>query len=260
MTGCTRFCGIALRFAVTVSVAALAFLGSTRTASAQSYDLFQTGSGAYVDLSGMSLGTVNLQGVPIQGSTGNTDTMMQRGTLNNNVYPVVCYALFMQSTNPVTYNGHQADVYITVNNTANTPGAIPQSVLPQLDSITQPTGGTVTLNPSSGTFSSNVTVNADVILVTHGGSVTNSNDILGHQAAPSINLSSSNSPYSSTAPSGYPSNSNYPSGGFYGQPKHQGPHPVIPASCGSGGTKIVASQVHEALAARVACVSQPVAQ
>ncbi len=253
MKGCTTFSRMAIRFAFGLALPAIAFFGLGPAASAQSYDLFQTGSGANVDLSSMGFGVVQLQGVPIQASTGNTDTMMQRQALSGNTYPVVCYALFMVSTSPVTYNGQSADVYVTVNNTAGTPGAISQSVLPQPDAITQPTGS-VTLNPSAGTFSSNLTVNADVILVTHGGQVTNSNNILGHQPAPSINLSSSNSPYSSSAPSGYPSNPNYPSGGFYGRPVHQGPHPVIPSSCGNSA-KTMTSE-----AAVRACVSSPVLQ
>lgn len=241
MKRCANYRSMATRFALGLGLPAAFFLGFGTLASAQSgtqyYDLFQTGSGASVDLSNMGFGTVQLQGVPIQGSTGNTDTIMQRTTTSDpNTDSVVVYALQMQSTSPVTYKGQSADVYITVNNTAGTPGAISESVLPQPDNITQPTGGTVVRTPSAGTFNSNVTVNADVILVTHGGQVTNSANILGSQPAPSITLTSSNSPYSSSASSGYPSNSNYPSGGFYGQPHHQGPHPVIPSKCSSGTT------------------------
>ncbi|MBV9761798.1 MAG: hypothetical protein JO340_14650 [Acidobacteriaceae bacterium] len=249
----TKLLGLPLRFALGLSAPALALVCFSATASAQSYDLFQTSSGAYVDLSSMGLGSVNLQGIPIQGSTGNTDTMMQRGTLNNNVYPVVCYALFMESTSPVTYNGQLVDVYITVNNTAGSANPIPESVLPQPDSITQPTGNTVTLT-SSSTFNSNISVNADVILVTHGGSVTNSANIVGHQGAPSINLSTTNSTYSSTAPSGYPNSSAYPSGGFYPIPKHTGPHPVIPSSCGNSAQTRTQSPAANMIA-KPACIS-----
>src|ERR1051326_2881258 len=48
--------------------------------SAQSagYDLLQTGSGAYVDLSNLGLGRVNLQGQSVDSSLGNTDTIMHR--------------------------------------------------------------------------------------------------------------------------------------------------------------------------------------
>ena len=69
------------------------------------YDLFQTGSGISVDLSSLGLGVVNLQGVAIQGSSGNTDTIVHRtqnvpsggGAVSVNVY-----ALFMKSTSSVT--------------------------------------------------------------------------------------------------------------------------------------------------------------
>jgi hypothetical protein len=195
------------------------------------YDLFQTGSGTSVNLGG-TIGTVNLQGVPIETSLGSTDTIMQRtqsgpGTVNVNVF-----ALFMVSTSPVTYDGQSADVYITINNTG---GAVSTSTLPQPDSLS-PSTGTVTIN-SEGTFNSSFTVNADVIFVTHGASVTNSANWLGHTAAPSTSLSTTNSTWSTSPPSGYPSNSNFPSGGFYAistNGGHSSPthvHAVVPAQC-----------------------------
>lgn len=42
------------------------------------YDLFQTGSGASVNLTSIGLGNVSLQSFPIQSSLGNTDTIMHR--------------------------------------------------------------------------------------------------------------------------------------------------------------------------------------
>lgn len=234
-----------------LALPALTFFGFAAVAPAQSagYDLFQTGSGAYVDLSSMNLGTVNLQGMPIQGSTGNTDTMMYRSAPTNNVFPVNVYALYMKSTSPVTYKGQSADVYITINNSG---GSIPQSVLPQPDSLSASTGS-VTTYPSTSTFDSNVTVNADVILVTAGGSPTNSSQVLGSQAGPSISLTSTGSPYSTSPPSGYPNNSSYPSGGFYPQPKHKGPHPVVPSSCNTG----LQPSGMKAEAAVKACITSP---
>src|ERR1700682_1678934 len=100
MKNCTKEC-LAAKVVLGLALPAIAFFGFGPVASAQSYDLFQTGSGANVDLSNMGFGVVQLQGVPIQTATGNTDTMMQRGTLSNNTYPVVCYALLMQSTSLV---------------------------------------------------------------------------------------------------------------------------------------------------------------
>jgi len=135
-------------------------------------------------------------------------------------------ALFMKSTSSVTYSGQQVDVYVTLNNSA---GAIPTSVLPQPDTLSASTG-TVTVR-SDGTFDSSITVNADVIFVRAGTSVTNSANYVGHQAASSISLSSSNSSWSSTPPAGYPSSSTFPSGGFYPRPVHNGPHPVVPSTC-----------------------------
>jgi hypothetical protein len=137
----------------------------------------------------------------------------------------------MKGASPVTYNGQAADLYITVNASGTD---IPQTVLPQVDSL-PPSTGTVTVRPD-GTFDSNVNVNADVILVVAGANPGQSGNILGSQPAPAINLSSSNSTWSSTPPPGYPNVSKYPSGGFHGKPKHKGPHPVIPGSCPGVGT------------------------
>lgn len=196
------------------------------------FDLFQTGSGTSVDLSSLGIGVVNLQGVPIQTATGNTDTIIQRtqngpGTVNAQVY-----ALFMKSAGPVTFNGQSADVYVTINNSS---GTIPTSTLPQPDTLTVSTG-TITIG-SGGAFSSNITVNADLIIVPAGASVTNPANYLAHQAANSVSLTSSNSSWSTTPPSGYPSSSKFPSGGFYvtningghNVPNH--PHGIVPASC-----------------------------
>jgi hypothetical protein len=132
----------------------------------------------------------------------------------------------MKSTSSVTFSGQQVDVYVTLNNSA---GAISTSVLPQPDTLSASTG-TVTVR-SNGTFDSSITVNADVIFVKAGTSVTNSANYVGHQAASSITLTSSNSTWSSTPPAGYPSSSTFPSGGFYPKPVHNGPHPVVPSSC-----------------------------
>src|SRR4029077_19114262 len=88
-----------------VLVAGLLFAYSP-IVSAQSagYDLFQTGSGASIDLSSVGLGNVALSGVPIQSSTGNTDTIIQRtqdvppggGSVATNVN-----ALYMKSSSSV---------------------------------------------------------------------------------------------------------------------------------------------------------------
>src|SRR5947209_15126768 len=119
------------------------------------YDLLQTGSGASIDLSSAGLGVVQLQGVPIQTSTGTTDTIVHRtqdipaggGTVSANVN-----ALFMKSINPVTFQGQSADVYVTINNSG---GSIPTSTLPQPDALS-PSTGSLTFRPD-GTFDSSLT-------------------------------------------------------------------------------------------------------
>lgn len=205
-------------------------------ASAQSagYDLFQTGTGTSVDLSSLGVGVVQLQGNAISGAPGNTDTMVQRtqdvpsggGTVSVSVY-----ALSLKSSSSVTYQGQAADVYVTINNTG---GTIPTSTLPQPDSLSA-SSGSVTVR-TDGTFDSSLTVNADIIFVKAGTSVTDSTNYLGHAAAPATTLTSTNSSWSSTAPAGYPSSTSYPSGGFYavtvGGGGHSTPshvHAVVPA-------------------------------
>jgi len=210
---------------------ALTFAGSTFVAAQTAgYDLLQTGSGAEIDLTSQGLGKVPLQGVAIQGITGNADTIMHRtqnmpaggGKVNVNVN-----ALFMKSTSPVTFSHQSADVYVTINNSG---GTIPTSVLPQPDNNLSASSGTVTIR-TDGTFDSSFTVNADVIFVKAGTSVTNSANYLGHQPASGVPLSTTNSSWTPTAPPGYPSSGTYPSGGFYPKPVHQNIHPVVPASC-----------------------------
>jgi len=198
--------------------------------SAQSagYDLLQTGSGASVDLSSVGLGTVPLQGVSIESDLGSTDTIMHRtqDVIGGGTTPVNVTALFMKSTSSKTFQGQQVDVYVTLNNSG---GAISTSVLPQPDSLSA-SSGTATFR-TDGTFDSSITVNADVIFVRAGTSVTNSANYVGHQAASSITLTSSGSSWSSTPPAGYPSSSTFPSGGIYPRPVHNGPHPVVPSTC-----------------------------
>lgn len=215
--------------AVLLSCFALPVLAQTA-----GYDLLQTGSGASVDLTSMSLGVVKLQGVPITSSLGNTDTIIQRTANGPGSVPMNVNALFMKSTSPVTFSSTSCDVYVTINNSG---GAISTSVLPQPDSLSGSTG-TITIY-SGGTFDSSFTVNADLIFVKAGTSVTNSANWVGHKAAPSNSMSSTASSWSASPPAGYPSNTSYPSGGFYPKPVHTGPHPVVPSSCGPTGLQPV---------------------
>ena len=218
-------------FVLLLFVLCLSLPGMAQSAG---YDLLQTASGSSIDLSSVGLGTVALSGVPIEASLGNSDTIMHRTSdvpAGGGNVPVNVTALFMKSTNPVTYQNQSTDVYVTINNSA---GNISTSVLPQPDSLSG-SSGTLTVR-TDGTFDSSFSVNADVIFVKAGTSVTSSSNWIGHQPASGISLSSTNSTWSSTAPSGYPSSSTFPSGGFYPSPVHTGAHKVVPASCGSGTT------------------------
>jgi len=197
------------------------------------YDLLQTGSGASIDLSSFSLGTVQLHGNPWDTSLGNADTIMNRtqtipstgGT--SNVSPT---ALFMKSNSSVTYKSQSVDVYVTLNNSG---GKIATTTLPQPDALSA-SSGSVTVR-SDGTFDSNITINADIIFVKAGTSPTDPNNYVDHKAASAITLTSSGSSWSSTPPAGYPSSTTFPpGGGFYPRPVHNASHPVVPASCGSG--------------------------
>lgn len=218
-------------FVLLLFVLCLSLPGMAQSAG---YDLLQTASGSSIDLSSVGLGTVALSGVPIEASLGDSDTIMHRTSdvpAGGGNVPVNVTALFMKSTNPVTYQNQSTDVYVTINNSA---GNISTSVLPQPDSLSG-SSGTLTVR-TDGTFDSSFSVNADVIFVKAGTSVTSSSNWIGHQPASGISLSSTNSTWSSTAPSGYPSSSTFPSGGFYPKPVHTGAHKVVPASCGSGTT------------------------
>jgi hypothetical protein len=208
---------------------ALLLVGSLPlSAQTAGYDLFQTSPGTFVNLSSFNLGNVKLKGVPIQPCTGNTDTIMHRTSdvPGSGSTPVEVTALFMQSVNSVTVNGQQIDLYVTINNSN---GTISTNVLPQPDALPLSTG-TVTIN-ADGTFDSKITVNADLIGVPAGASVTNPANWVSHTPAPSITLTSSGSPWHSTPPAGYPSCAPFPSGGFFPFPVHNGPHPVTPSTC-----------------------------
>jgi hypothetical protein len=210
-----------------LAILALPLLASAQTAG---YDLLQTSTGTSIDLTRVGLGNVPLKGVAIEACTGNTDTIMHRTAdvpAGGGSVPVEVTALFLKSTSSVTFGGQSVDVYVTINNSG---GTIPTTVLPQPDPVS-PSTGTLTVR-TDGTFDSSITVNADVIFVRAGTSVTNSANYVGHQKADPITLKSSNSSYQTTAPSGYPSCGPFPSGGFVPFPVHTGPHPVKPSTCG----------------------------
>lgn len=211
-----------------VSAAVLLLSALPLTAQTAGYDLLQTGSGAKVTI---AEGTINLQGQQIDGSLGNTDTIMHRtqDTVGGGTTPVEVTALFMKSTASFSHNGTSVDLYVTINNSG---GKISTSALPQPD--TTSSSGSVTVY-SGGTFDSSISITADLIYVRAGTSVTNSANWVDHKSDSSaISLTSTASSWSSTPPAGYPSSPSFPSGGFYPKPVHTGPHPVVPASCSTG--------------------------
>ncbi|HET9283851.1 MAG TPA: hypothetical protein VFR24_18025 [Candidatus Angelobacter sp.] len=155
-----------------ITAVAVMLFACAAVASAQSagYDLFQTGSGTSVDLTSMGVGVVQLQGNSISGAPGNTDTLIQRTQdvpAGGGNVPIAVYALSMKSSSSVTFQGQQADVYVTINNTG---GTISTSTLPQPDSLSA-SSGSLTVR-TDGTFDSSLTVNADIIFVKAGASVT----------------------------------------------------------------------------------------
>lgn len=219
-------------------VALLLFFSLPATAQSAGFDLLQTATGSSVDLSSVGLGVVALQGVPITPSLGNTDTIMHRDANGPGSVPLHVFALFMKSKSPVTFNGTSCDVYVTINDSG---GVIATSVIPQPDALAG-SNGTITIR-TTGTFDANFVVNADLIFVKAGTSVTNSANWVFHQPAPSKVITTTNTAWSSTPPPLYPMAPNFPSGGFFPRPPiHMGgPHPVVPASCAITTTALTIS-------------------
>jgi hypothetical protein len=242
----TRYTTVICTIAVLCLCSSFALAQAAPTAG---YDLLQTEPGTSVDLSSIGLGVVPLQGVPINSALGSTDTIMHLtgNTTFGKPQQLLVTALFMKSTSSVVFQNQNADVYITLNNSA---GVIPESVLPQPDKLAA-SGGTITISggeSTGGTFVSNFVMNADVILVKAGTSVTNPANYIAHKAAPKVSFPpASPSSWSTTAPKGYPFTTTFPAGGFYPTVLvHTGPHPVGYATCSAEGDE----------KGKAACVSQ----
>lgn len=236
-------------------------LAAGQAAPVAGYDLLTTGDGASVDLTSIGLGVVPLQGVPIEAALGQTDTIMHRpgNTTYGTAQSLLVTALFMKSVNSVEFQGQLADVYVTLNNSA---GVIPTTVVPQPDTLNA-SGGTITVNGgqnTGGTFNATFVMNADVIFVHAGTSVTNPANYIAHQAAPQVSFSPATSSWSTAAQAGYPSSTTFPPGGFYPiMVAHtNGPHPVTPATCGTAQTTSIDKR--GAIVSRPACISVVQAQ
>jgi hypothetical protein len=184
------------------------------------YDLLQTGSDASIDLGphpgfpgvpGISPANIPLRGVPICSCTGASDTIMHRGDRRpDGTADLTVVALFLKNSSRVFYEKTAVDVYVTVNNSN---GVIGHNTVPQPDSLT-PSTGTLNIH-TDHTFDSDFTVHADVIVVPAGADVRNpATPVLAHHAASPVHLGAHGSPWSATAPPGYPE-CFFPANGFY---------------------------------------------
>jgi hypothetical protein len=231
--------GVLRIFAVVLASAVLFACALPAPAQQAGYDLLQTPGGASIGVStvpGVSPSTVTLQGVPICACTGPADTIMHRTANSGGHANLTVVALFLKNSIPVTRNGSNVDVYVTVN---NSDGVIGQNVLPQPDALA-PSTGTLTIR-ADGTFDSSFTVHADIIVVAAGADVRNPANHLAHAAAPPVTLGANNSVWSALPPAGYPPECFFPANGFYpGGPVPEaaptGPHqhPVQPPQPASG--------------------------
>jgi len=229
-------CRTARSFAMVSAFTLLFFVLPLASAQSAGYDLLQTGSDASINLSsipGFSPAVVPLRGVPICACTGNTDTIMYRAAAGaGGRASLTVIALFMKNNVPVTFGKTAVDVYITVNNSN---GVIGTNTVPQPDTLPASTGS-LTISPG-GTFDSDFTVNADVIVVAAGANVRDPATHIAHRAAPAVHLGAHGAPWSRTPPAGYPE-CFFPANGFYpaGPVPEQDPtnpahrHPVVPTS------------------------------
>lgn len=232
------------RFPLLLALGALVvLLVPAAVAQCNGYDQFQTEAGTQFNFDG--IGVVDLQGVPIDSSYGNADTIIQRTPPPPGSPDGQCslsiFALYLKSTKPVTLQGGVvADLYVTINNTG---GSVP----PQPDALT-PSTGTVTITPSGpdgGTFDSTLTVNADLIFVKPG---TNPTDPRNYVAPPrpapppGKRLVGIKIVYHTAPPSGYPSC--LPADVFYIYEITGSSHPhivkaAVNTTCGTGNTPCI---------------------
>lgn len=243
----TNHCGLLAGAAAALAVA----LGSAGLAKATpiqpGFDFFHTTSGAFVDLSGLGLGVVPLEGVPF-GVDGldNTDTIVQRPfgigpvfdpPLGDDTIDVEIVALHLTSVDPIDLSplgGPFIGVFSDLHATINKGGLIPG--LPQPDPLnpslglmnvfhTLPNGGLFDAcwgdagqcagagipglgQPGGGIF-------ADAIFAVPGGDPGNPGDVLFSVAAPSLFLAQLNAPWLHVAGADYPVNAVLPAGNFY---------------------------------------------
>jgi uncharacterized repeat protein (TIGR01451 family) len=236
------------------------------TAIGPGFDLFVTEPGTSVDLTGVGLGVVPLEGVPLPGFT-TTDTIVERIQGSGSPFDppgdsvkidIELVALHLQSVSPVDltplggpFVGVFADLHTTINEGNIIPG------LPQPDAIAPSIGemeirhdlGPGAGDDFGGTFDScfgtsgeaghpgctsigvaGGGVFADAIFTLPGGDPANPLDVLHSAAAPPIKLSSDGGTWLHVPPPGNARPPSFPAGDFYVVTiPHVGPHPVKPA-------------------------------
>ncbi len=208
------------------------------TPVSEGFDLFTTPVGAFVDLTGVGMGIVTLQGRSI--GPGNTDTIVHRlnglspfnvgdtGIINIEMYALSLMSVASFGCAPV--GGTICDLYVTINNSG---GAISQSVLPQPD-VLLPTTGVITATHTTaagGTFDSFFNVFADLIFTVPGGNPANVGDRVFTTAAPQVVLTQDDTPWTHLPPPFDQHTPEYPAGDFYPAGGHSGgPHPVFPSN------------------------------
>lgn len=203
-----------------ISIGGLFTNSALATPIGSGFDLFATTS-AYVDLTAVGIGIVNLEGNPI--GPGNTDTIIERlqgidpfNVGNAGTIDIELVALSLVSIGPVDLGGgNYGDMYVTLN-------TLGLSDLPNygLGSST----GSMTINhefANGGTFDSFFDVFAEITITTVGGDILDANDILwtGVDAA-GISLIG-NGTWSHDADG---------EGFFIGDIEHDGPHQVVVAA------------------------------
>lgn len=221
---------------------------------APGFDLFSTSpAAASVDLSGLGLGTVALEGVPLDPSAtlglGNTDTLVERlqgispftPPAGAGIVDIEVVALHLQSAAPVDltplggpFAGISADLHLTINAGGVIPGLPqPDALAPSIGRMqirhqaADPGGGT-TFDSCFGETADGAAcaacatlgvtgggVFADAIFTTVGGDPANPGDVLLAQPAPRTVKANLGGTWTHLRPSTYQTPALFPAGGFF---------------------------------------------
>lgn len=180
------------------------------------YDLLQTFSGTQDDLTDQGLGVVTFTGVPLpRGVAGTADTVVCRKDPLPGQLPATIniQVVALNLKGDATYQNQHVTVYARINQTQIPSGGwvfdpITELNIPDQASLSD-SNGSMTVNVD-GTFSSSLTIQADLIVVNDSGTVVTTMPM----SRPDT-ISASGSTWSSIAPAGYPVSDVFTSGGFY---------------------------------------------